>query len=326
MPVTTRPVTIRDVARQAQVSVSTVSRALTAPELVRAETRVRVLEVAHRLGYQPNPAARSLITGRTGNLGIVVPDLGNPFYPGVMRGAQASARESGRSVFFCDSGGSARQEAALVRSLAPQVDGLVLCSPLTSGSELAELVALRTTVLLNRPLPGVSAVLMDSRSGAEAAVARLALLGHRRCAYLAGPDEAWSNGERLAGLRVAAGEHGVELRALGPFPPSFTGGELGADEALSAGVTALVAYNDLMALGALERLRERGVVVPDRMAVVGFDDLLYSAVCHPSLTTVALPMEEGGRAAVRELLARLAGEPPSTRVLPTSLRVRASTG
>lgn len=319
------PVTIRDVARQARVSVSTVSRALSAPGLVRETTRRRVLDVADAMGYQPNRAARSLITGRTGNLGIVVPDLQNPFYPGVLSGVQARAREVGCSVFFSDSGEDPAAEETLVRGMAGQVDGLILCAPFASDDHLAQLASVRPTVLLNRVLPGVGSVLMDSSAGMAEAVAHLAGLGHRECAYLSGPAGAWSNRRRLRGLLPAAREHGVAVRHLGPFDPNFPGGVRAADQALACGATAVVAFNDLMALGVLSRLADLGVAVPEQVSVVGFDDILYAAMCAPPLTTVALPMEAGGRAAVDLLLERLGGAEPSTRTLPTALRVRAST-
>ena len=167
---------------------------------------------------------------------------------------------------------------------------------------------------------------MDIARGMRQAIAHLHGLGHRRCAYLGGPAAAWSNRERLRGLHAAAQSTGLDLVELGPFEPKFEGGIEGADRAVGAGVTALVAYNDLMALGALRRLAERGVRVPDAMSVVGFDDLLFASMCAPPLTTVTMPMESAGRAAVDLLLARIAAAPPAgatpTTELTTQLIVR----
>src|SRR5947199_8480729 len=126
------PVTIHGVARRAQVSPSTVSRALSASHLVRGTTRERVLAAAKELGYQPNPAARSLITGRTGNIGIIVPDLDNPFYPSVLRGVQARAHQSGYAVLLADSGEDPAAEQNLVHTMAKQVDGVIVCAPFAS--------------------------------------------------------------------------------------------------------------------------------------------------------------------------------------------------
>jgi LacI family transcriptional regulator/LacI family repressor for deo operon, udp, cdd, tsx, nupC, and nupG len=311
-------VTIRDVARQAQVSVSTVSRALSAPGLVKETTRQRVLDVVAGLGYQPNRAARSLITGRTGNLGIVVPDLENPFYPAVLRGVQTRAGEAGTSVFFCDSRENPEAEAELVRTMAQQVDGVVLCSPLLPDEIIVELAGLTPLVLINRTVPGVSSVLMDSASGMDQVITHLESLGHREYVYLGGPAGSWSHHRRLRGLRDRA-------PVLGPFEPNFTGGLIAAEQALRTGATAFIAYNDLMALGVLSYLAAHEVKAPHQISVTGFDDILYAAMCSPALTTVAMPMEEAGKVAVDLLAARLDGAPADVHELPTKLVIRAST-
>jgi len=183
-------------------------------------------------------------------------------------------------------------------------------------------------VLLNRVLDKVPSVVMDSASGMAQVVDHLAALGHRDCAYLNGPGHGWSNEHRRIGLREAAGRGGVAIREFGPFEPTFAGGILGAEAAVGSGVTAIIAYNDLMALGVLSALAARGVAVPARMSVTGFDDILYAGMCGPPLTTVALPMESAGRTAVELLLDRLSstGEANGTqRELPTELILRATT-
>ncbi|WP_439659960.1 LacI family DNA-binding transcriptional regulator [Lentzea sp. HUAS TT2] len=311
-------VTIRDVARQAQVSVSTVSRALSAPGLVKEATRQRVLDVVAGLGYQPNRAARSLITGRTGNLAVVVPDLLNPFFPSVLRGVQTKAGEAGTSVFFCDSREDPETEAELVRTMASQVDGVVLCASLLTDETIVELAAATPLVLINRIVPGVSSVLMDSASGMEQVVAHLESLGHEDYVYLGGPAAAWSNNRRMQGL-------GGRARLLGSFEPNFDGGYAAAEQALKTGATAFIAYNDLIALGALAYLAEHDVKVPEQISVTGFDDILYATMCSPALTTVHMPTEDAGEVAVDLLATLLDGGPAEHRELPTTLVVRAST-
>jgi len=311
-------VTIRDVARQAQVSVSTVSRALSAPGLVKEATRQRVLDVVAGLGYQPNRAARSLITGRTGNLGIVVPDLTNPFFPSILRGVQTRAGEAGTSVFFCDSREDPATEAELVRTMASQVDGVVLCASLLSDEQVVELAALTPLVLINRLVPGVSSVLMDSANGMEQVVTHVESLGHKDYVYLGGPAAAWSNNRRMQGLRGRA-------HVLGSFEPNFNGGHAAAEQALRTGATAFICYNDLIALGVLAYLAERGVRVPEQISVTGFDDILYATMCSPALTTVHMPTESAGEVAVDLLAGLLDGGPVEHRELPTKLVVRAST-
>jgi DNA-binding LacI/PurR family transcriptional regulator len=322
------PVTIHDVARRAAVSPSTVSRALSASNLVRGATRDRVLAAAKELRYEPNLAARSLITGRTGNLGIVVSDLSNPFYTGVLRGVQARARQRGFAVFFADGEEDPSAEQTLVRAMARQVDGVIMCAPFASDAQLQALTEVTSLVLLNRRLGDIPAVLMDSAGGIRQVLDHLGALGHRRCAYLNGPTRSWSNRERRRGLRTAAARNRIEVVHFGPFEPNFDGGLQAADLALASGVTAIMAYNDLMALGVLSRLTDRGVRVPQDLSVVGFDDLLYAAVCAPPLTTVAMPMEAGGRAAIDLLLAGIDGSDDTDgvhRELSTNLIVRATT-
>ena len=297
-------VTIHDVARRAKVSVATVSRALAEPHLLRQSTLERVLAIARQLAYQPNPAARGLITGKTGNIGIIVPDIANPFYPSVLQGVQAGAHQAGYSVLLGDSEENPAAEEKLVHTMAKQVDGVIICAPFGSDAQLFRLAKITSLVLVNRRLRGVSAVLMNVANGMRQVVSHLVALGHRRCAYLGGPRNAWSNRERQRGLRVAAKSHAIQLVEIGPFEPKFEGGINGTDLAIEAGVTAIVAYNDLMALGVLSRLHARNIRVPEDISVVGFDDILYAAMCAPPLTTVSMPMESAGRTAVDILLRR----------------------
>ncbi|MBB5895296.1 LacI family DNA-binding transcriptional regulator [Kutzneria kofuensis] len=320
-------VTIRDVARQAQVSVATVSRALTSPDLVRATTRERVLAVAADLGYQPNLAARGLITGKTGNIGIVVPDLNNPFFTGVLKGVQNQARMASHAVFVADSDEDPAAEEQLVRAMAKQVDGVILCSPGIDEQQVRELADTTTLVLLNRRMRSVPAALMNSGSGMRQVIDHLVALGHHRIAYLNGPRTSWSNKERRRGLRIAVQKHDVDLVDMGPFPPRYEGGLQAADLAMAENVTAIVAYNDIMALGVLARLRDRGVRVPDDVSLTGFDDLMFGALCQPPLTTVAMPVVPAGRLAVDLLLDRLANRDAEVRhdELDTQLIVRATT-
>jgi len=322
-------VTIKDVARAAGVSPSTVCRALSTPELVRAETRERVQRSAAELDYSPNRAARGLITGRTGNLGLIVPDLGNPFFPGVVKGIQARAREADYAVFLADTDEDPAAEAQLVRTLAKQVDGIVLCSPRMSEQELRGVAALSPVVLLNRRVGRLPAITFDNVDGMRQAVTHLTALGHRRIAYVAGPRASWSNRERVRGLRLAIAAAGAELIEVGPVQPQFDGGVAAADQVLAAGVTAVIAYNDVIALGLLSRLNARGIAVPAAISVLGFDDIALSAMVHPSLTTVGLPMKSCGRAGV-DLLLGLLQDPDkfgsTRRELATQLMVRGSTG
>jgi DNA-binding LacI/PurR family transcriptional regulator len=322
-------VTIKDVARVAGVSPSTVCRALSTPELVRHETCERVRRAATDLGYSPNRAARGLITGRTGNIGLIVPDLGNPFFPGVVKGIQARAREADYAVFLADTDEDPAAETHLVRTLAKQVDGILLCSPRMSEADLRGFAAQGPLVMINRRVGRIPAITFANGDGMRQAVTHLTALGHRRIAYVAGPRTSWSNRERTRGLRNATAAAGAELVEIGHVQPQFDGGVAAADPVLAAGVTAVVAYNDVIALGLLSRFNSRGIAVPGTISVIGFDDIALSAMVHPSLTTVGLPMESCGRAGV-DLLLGVLQDPQrfaaSRRELGTQLMVRASTG
>jgi DNA-binding LacI/PurR family transcriptional regulator len=323
-------VTIHDVAQQARVSVSTVSRAFTAPEMVSTDTRTRILHVADEVGYRPNRAARGLITGKTANIGLIVPDLGNPFFPAVLKGAQARALQADHAVFLADTDEDPDLEVNLILAMAKQVDGIVLCSSRMSDRQLKGVLSTTSLTFVNRKVSGSPTVLIDSADGMRQAVEHLAALGHRRVAYLNGPRTSWSNRERRRGMRVAARAAGVELVELGPFAPRFEAGMQAADLVLAADVTAVLAYNDLIALGVLNRLADRGVAVPAELSVVGFDDIPFAAMCTPALTTVSTPKELTGRTAVELLLDWLdkksLGHTGGTqRTLGTQLIVRSST-
>lgn len=288
-----------------------------------------VLRVAEQLDYRPNRTARGLTTGRTGNIGIIVPDLGNPFFPAMLSGAQARARESDLSVFFADSGEDPRLEAELILAMAKQVDGVIVCSARMAGADLKSAADHTRLVLINRRYAGVPAVLMDSAGGSRQVIEHLAALGHSRVAYLSGPRNSWSNQQRRRGMRQASRTCGVEIVELGPFAPRFEAGQQGADLAMAAGVTAIFAFNDFMALGVLQRLADRGVSVPAEASVVGFDDIAMAGMCAPGLTTVSMPTQAAGRAAVTVLVEHMSATTETDvnhqRRLATQLIVRAST-
>ena len=320
----------REVARLAGVSTSTVSRSLTRPESVAPGTRDRVYAAARDLGYRTGPldGAPGFVPVRTHTLGLVVPDLENPFFASVTKGVQKRAELSGCSVLIADSDEEAGQEAALVRTMAPHVDGVILCSPRAEAAEILELARSTRIVLVNRTVEDVPAVTVDNRDGVRQAVEHLRALGHTRIAYAGGPRESWSNDQRADAVRDVGAEHGVEVVLLGHFRPFVSGGLAATDLALASGATAVLAYNDLLALGVLERARQRGVRVPDELSVVGIDNVPVAAMTSPSLTSVEIPRQASGRAGVELLLGLLRDETlaVSSRDLAVQLVVRESTG
>ncbi|MBO3752369.1 LacI family DNA-binding transcriptional regulator [Streptosporangiaceae bacterium NEAU-GS5] len=323
-----RAATIHAVAALAGVSPSTVSRALNAPELVNALTRQRVLDSAEQLGYQPNRAARSLVLGRTGSLGLIVPDIANPFFTPFVKTIQSEVREAGYALFVADTDENPAAEVVAARAMAKQVDGIILCAPRMSGNRLRSIAAHTLVVIANRQSRTAPAVTMDIGPGVRQAVTHVHSLGHRKVAFMPGPRRSWSNQQRLRFFTGACAAQGLDLIVLSPVEPVYGGGYRGADEAVAAGVSAVFAYNDLVALGVLARLGDRGIKVPDDMSVLGFDDIPMAAMMNPQLTTVQMPVNAVARAAASLLLERLDGGPsrrPSAPELATKLVIRNTT-
>lgn len=321
--------TIRDVAREAQVATSTVSRALNNPGRVNADTQRRIQVVADRLGYRPNRMAKALGSRRSETLALLVPDITNPFFFGVIRGAERQAAASGFTLVLSDSQEDPERERDNIRRLAGAVDGFILASARLSQHRLQDLAEGHRIALVNRQVPGVPSVVVDAEEGTRYAVDHLASLGHREVTYLAGPRSSWSDARRWRAVQSSGTALGLSTRRIGPFPPAQEAGAAAADAALAQRAGAIVAFNDLLAIGVLLRLAERGIRVPDDVSVVGFDDIFGAEFCSPTLTTLAAPLEEVGRTAVRLLLeAPRQGQAERRRtiVLPTHLVVRGSTG
>lgn len=320
-------VSIEDVAARAGVSVSTVSRAFTRPQSVRTETRVRVLGIAQDLGYSPNRIARSLAGGRKGAIGVYVPDIANPFFPPLIKGVQAQARRQGYAVMLAESDEYAEDEFDILMAMASEVDGLVLGAPRMPDEQLRQVLGTVPTVLVNREHADAAGQLLSGPEGFAQAIEHLTALGHRRVGYIAGPDTA-ANTWRLTALRAGARRYDIELVELGPAQPRFESGVRATDSVLLSKVTAVVVYNDLMALGLLSQLHQRGIHVPTELSVIGSDDVWMAHTTVPPLTTVRLPSGEFGGLAVRTLVAAVDGA--AERVEPlrvaTELMVRGSTG
>ncbi|WP_345714221.1 LacI family DNA-binding transcriptional regulator, partial [Kineococcus glutinatus] len=320
-----RRVTISDVAAAAGVSRATVSRVMNQLSTVDPVLAERVREAARQLDYSPSTLARGLAIGRTHTVALVVPDLGNPAFQAVLRGLSRAAAHEGYRVLVAETAEQVAEEAILAGEARRRCDGLVLTSPRMPLGDLAALLPrLAPVVLLNREVPGAAAPALgiDHAAGVRALLEHLAGLGHRRVAYLAGPPAAASNQARLAGLRSplpgAAGAQVVEI-ACGA---TYTDGRAAREAVLAAGVTAVVAFNDLVALGLLGALQETGVRVPADVSVVGFDDIPFSAHTSPPLTTAAVEHTELGAQAWVRLSALLAGgEVPDDLVLEPRLQV-----
>lgn len=321
-------VTIHDIASAAGVSPSTVSRALSADGVVSQKTRDRVRDAATRLGYHPNRSAQGLITGRSRNIGLVVPDLRDPFFADVAKGAQARARMVDHEVFISDSDDDEALEMEAVAMLGRGVDGFLLCSPRSPDAAIARRCAPRTTVLLHRQIQGFASVTADVAGGMRQAIDHLRALGHRRIATVSGVHGLWSGQQGDAGLQQALSAYDLEQVALWGAPSQFDGGIAAADMLLGSGASAIITPTDIVALGVLSRLADRGVSVPNEISVVGVGDVMLAAMSTPQLTSVALPKARAAHVGV-ELLLRMLQDvtlEPEQIVLPAQLMVRGSTG
>jgi len=331
-------VTLKDVAAAAGVHVSTASRALN-PEtksIVNEQTAVRVLEVAERLGYRPHPLARGLRTNRTMTIGMVVPDLMNPLFPPIYAGADSILGGLGYSVLVASDGDeSGKSRSVIAALLERRVDGLILANAhrdftLPGGRDVP-------IVLVNRSIgsSAVPTIVGDNETGIGLAVRHLVELGHTAIAHVAGPRHLSTGVARLDGFAA-------EMRASGLEPQSeliveaaafrTDAGRLACERLLTSGsdFSAIVAGNDLMALGCYDALADRGRSVPGDVSVTGYNDLTFVDRVAPPLTTVAFDYREMGAVAARTLLEMLDGEggaaPPHEPVmLAPELVVREST-
>ena len=302
-------VTIKDVAREAEVSVATVSRALNGHDNVAESVRKLVVETAKRLRYQPHAAARSLSSRRTQTIGVVLPDLHGEFFSELVRGIDTVARERRQHLLVSSYHGHPEEQGAALRAMRGRVDGLLVLSPYADqpGFLTDNLPDGVPAVLVNTqlPEPAYPVLSVDNYGGATAMMEHLVEAGHRRIAFIGGPDDNFDARERLRGYRDALarllpGEQPWELP--GDFDEA-SGYEAGRKIVASARrPDAVFAANDMMALGCLYAFNEAGVGVPTDIALAGFDDIPLARFVHPTLTTMRVNIAElGGRAMTRLL-------------------------
>jgi LacI family transcriptional regulator len=328
-------VTIADVAREVGVSLMTVSRVVNHKDGVSPATRQQVLDAIERLGYRPSGIARSLATQQTGTLGLVVPDVANPFFSDVARGVEHVAYAENYNVFLCHTEEDPMRELTVLESLEEKrVDGLVLCSSRLDDGALQEALArYPAVVLVNRRLEGngVGTVLVDDVMGGQLAAKHLLDRGHQAIGFLVGPPDSRSGHRRVQGYRAVLAATGLSCApaCMHNCSPTVESGRQATQELLTAypELTALLCYNDLVAVGALRACVELGRQVPDDLAIVGFDDIPLAALVTPPLTTCRAPRYELGVQAMQLLLAQIEGGTEGGKteiVLRPELIVRAS--
>lgn len=327
-------VTIADVAREAGVSMQTVSRVINEKGEVSAETRQRILEAIERLGYRPNSIARGLAMNKTLAMGLIVPDIANPFFPEIVQGAEEVALEHGYTIVLGNTNESPEREMNVLHTFeSRRVDGLILCSSRLSEEELLPLLGKHNeVVLINRrvTLDNVSMVRVDYVQGTQLAVGHLLDQGRQQIGFLAGPATSHSHLMRLQAFRQTMQEYGRPCNDSSVFlcPPTTEGGYLAARAVLPErpDLDGLLCFNDLVAIGVLQACAELGIAVPRQLAVAGYDDIQAAHLVTPALTTVSISKRSLGAKAAELLLKRLAGDQQGIDlVLPSHLVVRAST-
>ena len=329
-------VTIKDVAREAGVSVATVSRVYNNSDAVRAATRRHVQAIALRLGYAPNGAARSLITSKTNTIGVLLPDLYGEFFSEVLRGIDQSVQRSGYHLLVSSSHDKAHEIDAMLRSMRGRVDGVIVMSPNMDARDAVRRLADRfPVVVLNCAVKGdpLDAIVVANFEGARAMVRHLIALGHRRVALITGAERNFDALERRRGYRAALREAGIALVPAWEVAGDFSegSGHRAARELLRVepAPTAIFASNDAMAIGALSALREAGRRIPEDVAVAGFDDIPMARYMNPSLSTVHVDISALGERATARLLELLHDAGPHAKrreIVPTTLSIRASCG
>ncbi|HEY3562400.1 MAG TPA: DUF6807 family protein [Kribbella sp.] len=322
-------ITIADVARAAEVSRATVSRVMNGRLGVAPEIVARVRAAAERLNYRPSDLARSLSLGRTNMVALVVPDLGNPLFQQILRGITNASAAAGYKVLVAETDEDPAAEAAIAIEARRRCDALIMVSPRIDEERLVELLPeVQPVILVNRQGPAeVPSVVVDYGRAVRIVVDHLVGLGHRRLAFLSGPAASASNRLRLEALEIAEREiPGLELVRL-ECGRSIEDGYAAVERVLEARVTAVVAFNDLVAFGLLARLNEVGVAVPADLSVTGMDDIGLARFAVPSLTTVRVPQKDLGELAWQRLLASITAPAAESADVPElRLAVRASTG
>lgn len=329
-----KPTSIKDIARIANVSSSTVSRALQSSPLISRRTAERIQHIARESGYRASAIARGLVTQKTKTIGVVVTTIADPFVSEVVNGIEDCGNDHGYSVFLANSNADPDRETKVVHSFSERrVEGVVVTSSRVGARYLPLLYEMRIPiVLVNNQHPGefVNSVLIENVKASAEVTNHLIQLGHKRIAYLGDRFGYQSDTERFAGYREALERAGL------PFLPELIvhgdgkceGGMTGVETLMNLPKppTAIFCYNDMTALGALRQLHLRKMRVPEDVSLVGFDDLFIASYTQPPLTTVRQPRRLMGRLAMESLLKLISGEDSSSAInVPAELIVREST-
>lgn len=325
--------TIHDVAQDAGVSPTTVSRYLNNRIELPPTTAARIDAAISKLDYRPNLLAKRLSTGKTEAVGLVAPEIREPFFAELASAFEDEADRHGYTVFMSSTRSDRKREIASLERLADRhVDGLLMMTNTPDDGTLAAMIGKRrNVVIIDEDIPGITVprIFVDNTEGAYQATRHLIEAGHRRIAYLGGPIGLLTVTERREGFMMAMNEAGVPVRpeyvAMGSFAPELARAATQKFLDLPLPPTAIFASSDYLAIGALMGLRDRNVSVPDEVSLIGFDDVAFGALLTPPLTAIRQPVEQLGRLGFQTLLALLNGEtPPLLTRLPIELIRRQS--
>jgi len=314
--------TISDVARIAGVSLMSVSRAMNNRPGLSDETRQRILDIANEIGYSPNQIARGLVTRRTSTIGLVIPDVSNPFFAQIARGAEDAAYENGYSVILINTAEDLEREKSALDTLwQKEIDGAILCSPRLSLEELKSYLArFPATVFVNReldvPIANVATINVDDNDGAQQAIRHFIKIGRKRIAFIAGPETSISSQRRLAGyhLGLDSAQRTFDKSLVEFCFPTTEGGRTAALKLFShfPGVDAIFCFNDLVALGVVQACSEHGWNVPRDVAIIGADNIPLASLVRPALSTLHVDQYQIGHLA-NSIIMRLLMSDTSTQ-------------
>ncbi len=324
----TKSVTIYDVAAEAGVAASTVSRALSRPGRVSAETVEKVRAAARKLGYRERTTPNWESRNSSKLLLVSVAGLGNLYFHHTLEGIHDEATKAGYSIIVADGRARIEYERSTLESTIELADAAIMISPRAPDAALHQIAKQRPIVVVNRIVKDLHSVVQNVPDGMKQVTSHLHELGHREITYVSGPSDTWLQIPRWESLHQSAHERGMTAHRIGPFEASVKGGVTAADAWMTNRTTSVVTYNDDMALGFMRALLERGVRIPADVSVVGVDNSPIAPLYIPSLTSVALAGYGQGKVAARAVLDTLAGDPPPTpvSVVPMKLMTRGSTG
>jgi DNA-binding LacI/PurR family transcriptional regulator len=328
------PVSIYDIAKEARVSPSTVSRALENHPRIGAATKKRIQELAKEMGYVPNTVAKGLIANKTWTIGMVLASISDPFMGRVVEGVEQAAIEAGFNVFISTSQNDPQRETAVIEVLKQRrVDGIIVIASHLSDhySQYFERSKV-PIVVINEQKPGETMhfVTVDDVQAAQLAVEHLLALGHQRIGYVGIPNRPRSNEYRLKGYLDALAAAGIApdpalIFSVNDIEEHAKRGEASLEPLLAAGATAVFCYNDTAAIGLLAACHRHGIAIPDTLSIIGFDDIDMAAYTLPALTTILQPRFELGQQAMQMVLALLDGQEPENQIIPGVLVVRETT-